>query len=136
MLVLGFVAALFAWPQPATASVSGTVSDAEGPVVGALVRVQTTGNHTYTAADGGFTIEGLSTAESVTLVAWAEGYIFGWTEARGGDIEVDISLHPHNTVDKRRIRLGSRRRIAASVIHLTQSGSATPTARRLSTYVF
>ncbi len=99
VLVLGSVAAIFAWPQPATASVSGTVRDTDGPVEGALVRVQTTGNHTYTAADGGFTIEGLSTAESVTLVAWAEGYIFGWTEARGGDIEVEIALHPHNTVD-------------------------------------
>lgn len=91
--------ALFAWPQPATAAVSGTVTDADGPVAGALVRVQTTGNHTYTAQDGGFTIEGLSTAESVTLVAWAEGYIFGWTEARGGDLDVSIALHPHNRVD-------------------------------------
>lgn len=99
VLVLGAVTVIFAWPQPATASVSGTVSDIDGPVEGALVRVQTTGNHTYTAADGGFTIEGLSTAESVTLVAWAEGYIFGWTEARGGDIDVEIDLHPHNRVD-------------------------------------
>jgi hypothetical protein len=95
----GTVVAVFAWPQPATASVSGTVTDTDGPVAGALVRVQTTANHTYTADDGGFTIDGLPTEESVTLVAWAEGYIFGWTEAHGGDDDVSIALHPHNRVD-------------------------------------
>ena len=95
----GTVVAVFAWPQPATASVSGTVTDTDGPVAGALVRVQTTANHTYTADDGGFTIDGLPTEESVTLVAWAEGYIFGWTEANGGDADVSIALHPHNRVD-------------------------------------
>jgi hypothetical protein len=95
----GTVVAVFAWPQPTTASVSGTVTDTDGPVAGALVRVQTTANHTYTADDGGFTIDGLPTEESVTLVAWAEGYIFGWTEAHGGDDDVSIALHPHNRVD-------------------------------------
>ena len=101
LLLFGFgtLVAVFAWPQPATASVSGTVTDADGPVAGALVRVQTTANHTYTAEDGGFTIDGLPTEESVTLVAWAEGYIFGWTEARGGGDDVSIALHPHNRVD-------------------------------------
>ena len=39
VLVLGSVAAIFAWPQPATASVSGTVRDTDGPVEGALVKV-------------------------------------------------------------------------------------------------
>ena len=99
VLSFGTVVAVFAWPQPATASVSGIVTDADGPVAGALVRVQTTANHTYTDEDGGFTIAGVPTAESVTLVAWAEGYIFGWTEASGGDEEVGIELHPHNRVD-------------------------------------
>lgn len=99
LLGSGAAVAVFAWPQPATASVSGIVTDADGPVAGALVRVQTTANHTYTSADGGFTIDGLPTEESVTLVAWAEGYIFGWTEASGGDEDVGIALHPHNRVD-------------------------------------
>lgn len=98
-LTFGTVVAVFAWPQPPAASVSGTVTDASGPVAGALVRVQTTANHTYTDERGGFTIEGVSTAENVTLVAWAEGYIFGWTEASGGEVQVSIELHPHNRVD-------------------------------------
>ena len=68
------------------------MTDTDGPVAGALVRVQTTANHTYTADDGGFTIDGLPTEESVTLVAWAEGYIFGWTEAQGGDDDVSIAV--------------------------------------------
>ena len=99
LFAIGTLVAVFAWPQPATASVSGTVTDTDGPVAGALVRVQTTANHTYTADDGGFTIDGLPIEEGVTLVAWAEGYIFGWTEARGGDDGVSIELHPHNRVD-------------------------------------
>ena len=84
-LCFGTVVAVFAWPQPATASINGIVTDTHGPVAGALVRVQTTANHTYTDEDGAFTIEGVPIAESVTLVAWAEGYIFGWTEASGGE---------------------------------------------------
>lgn len=99
LFAIGGAAAVFAWPQPETASVSGTVTDVDGPVAGALVRVQTTANHTYTGEDGGFTIEGLPIDESVTLVAWAEGYIFGWTEAKGGEEDIGISLHPHNRVD-------------------------------------
>ena len=99
LLCFGTVVAVFAWPQPDTASISGIVTDTDGPVAGALVRVQTTANHTYTAEDGGFTIEGVPTAEGVTLVAWAEGYIFGWTEASGGDDDIGIELHPHNRVD-------------------------------------
>ncbi len=99
IVVVCAVVTVFAWPRPATAAVSGTVTDADGPVAGALVRVQTTGNHTYTADDGRFTIDGLSIAESVTLVAWADGYVFGWTEVRGGDFDVNIALEPHNRVD-------------------------------------
>ena len=98
-LCFGAVVAVFAWPQPATASVSGIVVNADGPVEGALVRVQTTANHTYTDEGGGFTLEGVPVDEAVTLVAWAEGYIFGWTEASGGEEDVGIELHPHNRVD-------------------------------------
>ena len=135
VLVLGAVTVIFAWPQPATASVSGSVSDVDGPVGGALVRVQTTGNHTYTAADGGFIIEGLSTAESVTLVAWAEGYIFGWTEARGGDSDVEIDLH-RTTGSTTPSMTGSRRKTVESAIPRMRSGCGTHTARRRSTSVF
>lgn len=99
VVLVGTMVAVFAWPQPATASVSGAVTDENGPVAGALVRVQTTANHTYTQKDGGFTLAGVPSGESVTLVAWADGYIFGWTEARGGDQDVSIALHPHNRVD-------------------------------------
>ena len=91
--------AVFAWPQPHRAAVMGTVTDADGPVSGALVRVQTTDNHTYTGDDGTFTLEGLNSAQSVTLVAWADGYLFGWTDVRGGDVDVAIVLTPHNRLD-------------------------------------
>lgn len=99
LVIAGSMVAVFAWPQPPRAAVTGTVTDTDGPVSGALVRVQTTDNHTYTGDDGTFTLEGLNSAQSVTLVAWADGYLFGWTDVRGGDVDVAIVLTPHNRLD-------------------------------------
>lgn len=95
----GTAIAVYAWPTPAAAPVHGTVTDANGPVAGALVRVQTTEKHTYTGADGTFTLEDIPTDQPVTLVAWADGYVFGWTDARGGAADVKIALQPHNRID-------------------------------------
>jgi hypothetical protein len=43
-----------------TGVIRGLVSDANGPVVYATVRVQATNNSTHTAADGSFTLTGLT----------------------------------------------------------------------------
>lgn len=61
------------------ASASGVVHLPDGsPASGAWVRVQTTDNLTYTAADGSFTLNGLQTGEQVVVTAWYTGYKVGW----------------------------------------------------------
>ncbi len=59
--------------QP-SAAVSGTVSDANGPVAGATVRVQGTLNATLTDEEGHFTLAGLPEGIAVTISAWADSY--------------------------------------------------------------
>jgi mono/diheme cytochrome c family protein len=53
---------------------SGLVYDADGPVVGAIVRVQATDNATLTDDEGRFTLAGLTEGGPVTVSAWKHGY--------------------------------------------------------------
>lgn len=55
-------------------TVSGVVLDDDGPVAGATVRLQATENSTKTAADGTFTLAGLSEGIAVTISAWKHTY--------------------------------------------------------------
>jgi hypothetical protein len=61
-------------------TISGTVTNVNGPVAGAIVQVQGTPNQTITAHDGSFSLhgEGLGESEVVTLTAWAEDHFIGW----------------------------------------------------------
>jgi len=80
-------------------AVSGVVCDADGPVAGAVVRVKATNNATITAADGSFTLGGLTASVPVSVTAWAEGYFVGWTSAVPGTKSVTITLKPYYTTD-------------------------------------
>jgi hypothetical protein len=60
--------------QPETVSITGIVRDADGPVAGAVVRVQTTCVSTTTDASGRFELTVIAPSESVSLTAWAPGY--------------------------------------------------------------
>ena len=60
-------------PQPAD-TVSGLVLDEAGPVPGATVRVQATNNATTSAADGTFSLAGLTQGVTVTISAWKDTY--------------------------------------------------------------
>lgn len=79
--------------------VAGVVRDAEGPVEGAIVRVQLTDNKTTTAADGSFTLSHLAAGVPVKITAWAKGYYIGWAEATPGLEPITITLKPHYTTD-------------------------------------
>jgi len=57
-----------------SASISGHVVDANGPVAGATVRIQTTTNSTLTAADGTFVLSNLEQGIPVTVSAWKHLY--------------------------------------------------------------
>jgi len=80
-------------------AVSGVVCDADGPVAGAVVRVKATNNATITAADGSFTLGGLTASVPVSVTAWAEGYFVGWTSVVPGTKSVTITLKPYYTTD-------------------------------------
>jgi hypothetical protein len=80
--------------------ISGTVLDEHGPLVGALVRVQTTEAHTLTDADGKFTLSDLASDEAVTVTAWASGYyIAGAQDVMPGTSDVKIHLEAHTDTD-------------------------------------
>jgi hypothetical protein len=84
------------------ATISGVVLDDDGPVTGAVVRVQTTDLSTTTDAEGRFTLTGLiATSQPVTLTAWASGYyVVGGEEAYLPDTEgVELHLHAHTSED-------------------------------------
>jgi len=58
-----------------TSTISGLVSGLDGtPVAGAIVRIQATNNSTTTAADGLFTLSGLTDGVAVTVSAWKDKY--------------------------------------------------------------
>ncbi len=79
--------------------VSGVVHDAEGPVVGANVRVQLTDNKATTASDGSFTLRNVTATEPISVTAWAEGYYVGGSSAVAGHVPVTITLKPYYTTD-------------------------------------
>lgn len=60
---------------------NGVVVDMNGPVGGAVVRVQTTDTSVTTDAEGRFTFTGLTPGKNVSLSAWAPGYFIA-----GGDV--------------------------------------------------
>lgn len=64
-----------------SAVLSGTVRDSEGPIAGAIVRVQATTNATSTDINGHFSLTGISPGEPARLTAWAEGYYIAGGEA-------------------------------------------------------
>jgi hypothetical protein len=90
-------------PLPAT--ISGIVSDANGPVAEAIVQVKGTPNKTITAQDGSFTLQGLGGITLTTITAWAEGYFVGWTDLNPKDPiwldgkPITITLKPLYTTD-------------------------------------
>jgi len=86
-------------PASPQETVSGVVQDDNGPVAGAIVRVQATDNKTTTAADGSFTLTGLEAAAAVTVTAWADGYYVGWITASAGPEPVTILLKSYYTTD-------------------------------------
>ena len=75
LLATGTAAAL---PSPSrvlrSVHVSGVVLDADGPVVGATVRVQGTRRSVLTDADGRFSLGSLQAGSPITISAWAPLY--------------------------------------------------------------
>jgi hypothetical protein len=81
--------------------IHGVVNDEEGPVVGAVVRIQATSHYAITSTDGIFTLPVGGLGEGpFRLTAWAVGYyINGPVEAKPGQKGVTIQLHAHHAND-------------------------------------
>jgi hypothetical protein len=93
-LLLGSVRA-----APAS-TVTGIVLDAGGPVAGATVRIQATANATLTAADGTFTLDGLTAGSVVTVSAWKHTYYCAKVEGVVPPAsDVTLMLRPYQTND-------------------------------------
>ena len=87
-------------PVQAPDTISGTVHDENGPVAGAVVRVQTTETHAITDADGNFTLSGLASNEVITVTAWKSGYyIVGAEDVMPGSQDIEIILYAHHDTD-------------------------------------
>jgi hypothetical protein len=82
-------------------SIFGIVSDGEGPVEGATVRVQATDRFTVTARGGHFSLDTERMGDGpFNLTAWAPGYFCaGPVSASPGSGNVVIELHSHDSGD-------------------------------------
>ena len=81
------------------AAISGRVTDGSGPVSGALVKVQLSEISTQSAADGTFTLPGLTSGATVTVTAWAPGYYIAWTTGIPGGEPIELALEAYYTFD-------------------------------------
>jgi hypothetical protein len=89
-------------------TVSGVVSDKDGPVAGAQVQIKGTANTTTTGHDGSFSFSGagLGKAEVTTITAWSPGNYVGYIDMdpkkpswQPDGTGVAITMKPLYTVD-------------------------------------
>jgi hypothetical protein len=78
---------------------TGFVRDENGPVNGALVRVQLTDQTTLTNEIGYYEIPDLTITQPITLTAWAEGYLPGGGKVTDLEAAFDINIKQHYTGD-------------------------------------
>ncbi len=82
-----------------TGKISGRVVDDNGPVPGAMVRIQATETHTFTDEDGYFVLPKSNENDlPIFVTAWASGYYINGTEAIAGE-NIEIRLKKHSDVD-------------------------------------
>jgi hypothetical protein len=79
-------------------AIRGLVTGPDGPVAGAVVRVQATDSSARSGPDGAFTLEAAS-GEPVTVTAWREGHYIAGRQVTPGGGPVEIMLEPHYTGD-------------------------------------
>jgi len=86
-------------------TISGVVTNAAGPIADAIVQVQGSPHQTTTAANGTFTVSGISATTPITLTAWSPGNYIGWTMVDPNSPNwnpaqpITIRLEPHYTGD-------------------------------------
>lgn len=99
LVVAALALLLMAGAPVAVTTLSGQVTDGTAPLAGALVRIQATEYETYTDDQGHFVLEDVPVSSSNTVVAWHQGYTFGWADLDGDRSSLAINLTPHHKVD-------------------------------------
>ncbi|MGW8143494.1 MAG: carboxypeptidase regulatory-like domain-containing protein [Anaerolineales bacterium] len=82
-----------------SASISGTVIDANGPISGASVRIRATENQVYSDANGDFNLGGLNFGEQVEVTAWADGYYVASLQVVPPASNVILTIRRYHTSD-------------------------------------
>jgi hypothetical protein len=92
---------IFSGCSTSAGTIEGIVKDQNGPVIGAVVRVQTTEMFTETDENGRFILDGFQNEEAVKLTAWAPGYYIGGGDQAvlSGTKDVVLELVAHNVAD-------------------------------------
>jgi hypothetical protein len=76
----------------APADLTGRVMDADGPVAGAIVRLQATSRTTATDADGRFRLP--ADAAAIHVTAWKEGYFVGFASPNPAPLQIALKRLP------------------------------------------
>ena len=79
-------------------AISGLVLDQNGPVPGAVVRIQATETSTLTDQAGHFILTNLPVDKTLIITAWASGYYTVGVQASPGD-DIEIHIEPHTDAD-------------------------------------
>jgi nitrate/TMAO reductase-like tetraheme cytochrome c subunit len=82
-----------------SATVSGFIVDADGPIPGASVRVRATENQTFSDSNGAFSLGGLNPGELVEVTAWADGYYIASHQVAPPASGVTFTLRLYHTSD-------------------------------------
>ena len=82
-----------------SATISGIIVDAGGPISSASVRVRATENQTFSDSSGAFTLGGLNPGEMVEVTAWADGYYIAGLKVTPPVSGVSLTLRPYHTTD-------------------------------------
>jgi hypothetical protein len=83
-----------------TETITGTVTDADGTIAGAHVRVRATENLTLTDGNGEFSINGLTPGEEIELTAWSDGYYVASVLVTPPASGVQLVLRRYHTTDR------------------------------------
>lgn len=104
-MTLCFVLASFASLVAQTASVSGTVSDSEGPLIGASVLVKGTNTATSTDFDGNFTLNNVDIQKAVLIVRYV-GYDNQEVPVAGRTQGIEIMMNANENVMEEVVIIG------------------------------
>lgn len=82
-----------------TGKISGRVIDYNGPIAGAIVRIQATEIHTFTDDSGYFTLpKSIEDNRPTNVTAWSSGYYINGVEV-SSQKDIEIHLKKHSDVD-------------------------------------